>query len=70
MERGRVMDQGRHEELLERGGIYADLYRLQFQDGKTVIDTDGVNAQITRNDRRDEREDTGLLRRFARRLFG
>ena len=55
---------------MERGGIYADLYRLQFQDGKTVIDTDGVNAQITRNDRRDEREDTGLFRRFARRLFG
>ena len=70
MDRGRVMDEGKHEDLLARGGIYADLYRLQFQDGKTVIDTDGVNAQITRNDRRDEREDTGLLRRFARRLFG
>jgi ATP-binding cassette subfamily B protein len=70
MERGRVMDQGRHEELLERGGIYADLYRLQFQDGKTVIDTDGMNAQIAQNDNRNAREETGLLRRFARRLFG
>jgi ATP-binding cassette subfamily B protein len=38
MDRGRVMDQGTHEELLERGGIYADLYRLQFQDGKAVVD--------------------------------
>ncbi|SFP06849.1 ABC transporter ATP-binding protein [Tranquillimonas alkanivorans] len=30
MERGRVVDQGRHEELLARGGLYADLHRLQF----------------------------------------
>ena len=28
-ERGTVLDQGTHEELLARGGIYADLYRLQ-----------------------------------------
>lgn len=32
MDRGRVVDEGRHEELLARGGLYADLYRLQFQD--------------------------------------
>ncbi len=32
MERGRVVDQGTHEELLARGGVYADLYRLQFAD--------------------------------------
>ncbi|WP_295316835.1 ABC transporter ATP-binding protein [Roseobacter sp.] len=38
MDRGRVVDEGAHDELLERGGIYADLYRLQFQDGKTVTD--------------------------------
>lgn len=30
MDKGTVADQGTHEELLERGGIYADLYRLQF----------------------------------------
>ncbi len=71
MERGKVMDQGRHEELLERGGIYADLYRLQFQDGKTLIDTDGINAQVRRGkDARGQAEQAGLLRRFARRLFG
>ncbi len=30
MDQGRVVDEGRHEELLARGGIYADLYALQF----------------------------------------
>jgi subfamily B ATP-binding cassette protein MsbA len=30
MEAGQVMEQGTHDELLERGGMYANLYRLQF----------------------------------------
>jgi len=46
MERGTVTDQGSHEELLARGGIYADLYRLQFQEGKSLVDPAGVAAQI------------------------
>ncbi len=32
MNQGRVVDQGSHDELLARGGLYADLYRLQFKD--------------------------------------
>ncbi len=32
MDQGRVVDQGRHDDLLARGGLYADLYRLQFKD--------------------------------------
>jgi len=31
LERGVVVEQGRHEELLARGGVYAHLYRLQMQ---------------------------------------
>jgi ABC-type multidrug transport system fused ATPase/permease subunit len=32
MHDGRILDRGTHTELLARGGLYADLYRLQFKD--------------------------------------
>jgi ATP-binding cassette subfamily B protein len=31
MDQGRVVDTGRHEELLERGGLYAELFKQQFE---------------------------------------
>ena len=33
MDKGAVVDEGRHEDLLSRGGLYADLYNLQFRTG-------------------------------------
>ncbi len=32
MDHGRIIEQGRHEELLEAGGFYHDLYMSQFGD--------------------------------------
>ena len=36
MQEGRVVDQGRHEELLEREGLYRKLYRMQFADDESL----------------------------------
>ncbi|PVY60591.1 lipid A export permease/ATP-binding protein MsbA [Pusillimonas noertemannii] len=32
LDAGRIVEQGRHEELLSQGGLYASLYRMQFRD--------------------------------------
>ncbi|MFN3834509.1 MAG: ABC transporter ATP-binding protein [Glycocaulis sp.] len=33
MNEGRVVEQGRHDDLVSAGGLYADLCRIQFRDG-------------------------------------
>ena len=32
IDQGRIVERGRHRDLLERGGLYAELYRRQFRD--------------------------------------
>lgn len=67
MDQGQVVDQGTHDELLARGGIYAQLYKLQFQD-------EGTPAQAPARGKRRKRrmpqiEQTEPSRWSVRNLF-
>ena len=68
MDRGRAVDAGTHEELLARGGIYADLYRLQFKDGKTVLDR--RKGALGRRDPQGREREPNLLQRIGQHFFG
>jgi len=39
LERGRIVESGTHDELMSRGGAYAKLYELQFEEEPTEMET-------------------------------
>ncbi|MFZ0158904.1 MAG: ABC transporter ATP-binding protein [Kineosporiaceae bacterium] len=51
LEGGRVVDQGRHGELLARGGLYADLYTTQFATESSAESSDGPTAEPAQDER-------------------
>ena len=67
MDRGAAVEEGTHEELLARGGIYADLYRLQFQDGKMLVDERGRPLPVAAP-AREQAPRQGWLRRVLQRI--
>ncbi len=39
LEKGKIVEEGTHEELIEKGGIYKKLYELQFETTPAVVET-------------------------------
>lgn len=68
MDKGQVIDWGTHEDLLERGGIYADLYRLQFEGGKTVVDVSSA-SEVDQHPDVAPQARRGILARLKQRFF-
>ncbi|WP_412553532.1 ABC transporter ATP-binding protein [Shimia sp. MIT1388] len=69
MDKGKVVDQGTHDELLARGGIYADLYELQFKtkgetaEARALQPVEGLEAALPQPKR-------SILSRIFGRLAG
>ena len=47
LDRGRVVDAGTHDQLMSRGGIYRDLYELQFSDEVIGEEGETVRSPLT-----------------------
>jgi ATP-binding cassette, subfamily B, bacterial MsbA len=56
MDRGRVVETGRHDELLARGKLYARLYELQLLEGRRVVQV-APAAAMADDDSRGKRTD-------------
>jgi subfamily B ATP-binding cassette protein MsbA len=56
MDRGRVVETGRHDELLARGKLYARLYELQLLEGRRVVQV-APAAAMADDDSRERRTD-------------
>jgi ATP-binding cassette subfamily B protein len=76
MDKGQVVDEGTHDELLARGGIYAQLHQLQFKtDGPTAdkiaLERAGQRRKnsAARSTGSDAPAATSLLGRISRRLL-
>jgi ATP-binding cassette subfamily B protein len=37
MDRGQTVERGTHQELLAKGGLYADLYETQFKSERELV---------------------------------
>jgi subfamily B ATP-binding cassette protein MsbA len=45
MDAGRIIEQGSHAQLLQKGGVYANLHSLQFSETAVAMETDETTNQ-------------------------
>ena len=48
LENGKFIQSGTHDELLKSGGLYAELYKLQFGYNKSCRLSEGKNKKFAR----------------------
>ena len=46
LERGRIVESGRHEELIDRKGLYYAMWRQQVGEGRATAEIAGVSARL------------------------
>lgn len=68
LDKGRVVDAGTHDALVSRQGIYADLYRLQFEGGKSIVDQE-LAQEFQHAPAASEPSRVGLWSRLRERIF-
>ena len=45
MDSGRIIEQGNHAQLLQKGGVYANLHSLQFSEAAVVTENEQIPGQ-------------------------
>lgn len=68
MDKGKVVDEGSHEELLERGGIYAELHQLQFATDGDTAEKRALKGTVVKKSGKKEKPKRTLVGRLLKML--